>query len=130
MSILTSNIMDIGNCLAGERFKFVVNGMHELAYEKFRQEAGLKRSVDQVKHLFWNSSDSIDIIMEKVRNYPIKQDPVSKMVQWIEFCIMKETNHQYSHTVLRKQDKAVFAMYRVRGMNFRMLSICVKEKQL
>lgn len=128
MSILESDIMKLGECLADERFEFVVNGMHETGYEKFRKDVGLKRTVEQVKHLFWNSSDSIDIIMEKVRNFPIKQDPISKMVQWIEFCIMRETNHQYAHTVLRKQDKAVFAMYRVRGMNFRMLSICVKEK--
>lgn len=128
MSILNSDIMDLGQCLAEERFEFIVNGMHEFAYEKFRQESGLKRSAAQVKHLFWNHTNSIDIIMEKVRNFPIKQDPVLKFIHWIEFCIMKETNYQYAHTVIRKQDNAVFAMYRVRSMNFRMLSIRIKEK--
>lgn len=132
MGLLTDDINNLGQCLACERFKIVINGMHEAGYEKFREDAGLKRTVEQVKHLYWKHPDSLAIIKEKVENFPIKDEPISKMLIWIEYVINKEikSSSAHGHTLKRPEDNSVFAMFRVKKRHFRMLSVCIIEKSL
>lgn len=128
MSILKDDIMSIGACLAGERFEIIVNGMNVPQYNRIKEREGLKRTSDEVRRLFWRHENSIDIIKEKVENFPICDRPIRMMLNWLEITIMQEIKSNKGHTNKRIPDNAVFAMLDVGGTYLRMLSICIKEK--
>lgn len=129
MSILDSNTMDFGQCLAGERFRFVINGMDEGGYLRTKSLYNLKRSVDDVKRRFWCHQNSLDIIKENIGNFPICDKPISVLLQWIEISISREMKSwRQGHTRIRKEDNAVFAWFKTTDRHVRMLSICAIEK--
>lgn len=128
MSILDSDIMNLGHCLAGERFKFIVNGMNEPAYLRIKNEEHLKRSVGDIKHMFWRHTNSPDIIKENIENFPICDKPIGVLLQWIEISISREIKTIFGHVSVRKEDNAVFAIFKIADNYVRMISICAIEK--
>lgn len=129
MSLLDSDIMDLGQCLAGERFRFAINDMDEPGYLRVKNTYNLKRSVDDIKRRFWCHQNSLDIIKENVENFPICDKPMSVMLQWIEISISREMKSwRQGHIRVRKADNAVFALFKTTDRHVRMLSICAIEK--
>lgn len=128
MSILTDDIMEMGHCLADERFEFIINEMNWSGYNYVKARESLKRTAEEVKHRFWVHENSIDIIKERIENYPICNKPIETMLAWIEYTVFREIKMKAGYVSKRKDENAVFAILKIADSYVRMLSICIKEK--
>lgn len=128
MSVLDSDIMSHGHCLAGERFNFIIDDMAVGHYQYVKALKGLKRGPNTVRKMFWQRPDSIDIIKKNIEDYPIKDQPINTMLHYIEYQIMKQINMTAGKTRRDDNSQAVFASLLVGGHYVRMLTIKIEEK--